>query len=286
MTVTLMDTMRKRRANGASVKDLAAEVGVTWQRLDKALRHGTPLQGATLDPEPSPRNGTSHRAVTALLEPGKTGSLTERYRPRTLNGIWGQEAAVRFLKKFAAKPYPAAFLFEGETGTGKTSAALCLAAAIGVPVEVGEFGGLYTVASGEQSADGVRAICDRVCHIPMMGSGWKVVVVNEVDRMHLAAETIWLDALEQLPFKTVIIFTTNDNARLTGRFRDRCIRLKFESDARKQESTGRAFAEAIWKREAGKKPDPETIAEVVREATEGRQISFRRIVQSLNLRLP
>ena len=44
---------------------------------------------------------------------------------------------------------------------------------------------------------------------PMLGSGWKVLVCNEADRMTTSAETIWLDALEGLPPKSVIVFTTN-----------------------------------------------------------------------------
>ena len=60
-----------------------------------------------------------------------------------------------------------------------------------------------------------------------MGSGWRVVVVNECDRMALPAETLWLDALERLPPRTVIVFTTNDPARLSRRFRDRCEQHRF-----------------------------------------------------------
>ena len=34
-------------------------------------------------------------------------SLTEKYRPTSLGTIWGQDAAVKVLRKFATAPYPA-----------------------------------------------------------------------------------------------------------------------------------------------------------------------------------
>jgi DNA polymerase III delta prime subunit len=44
----------------------------------------------------------------------------------------------------------------------------------------------------------------------MVGSGWKVVIINEADRMTPQAEVMWLDGLEKLPAKTVVVFTTNN----------------------------------------------------------------------------
>jgi DNA polymerase III delta prime subunit len=135
---------------------------------------------------------------------------------------------------FAANPYPTAFIFEGETGTGKTSAALALAVALGCDLSQKEFGGVQAIASGEQSADTVREAYRQMFNTPWHGSGWKVVIVNEADRMARPAETIWLDVLEAIPARTVIIFTTNEAARLSQRFLDRCTRLAFESDGRQR----------------------------------------------------
>jgi DNA polymerase III delta prime subunit len=65
----------------------------------------------------------------------------------------------------------------------------------------------------------------------MFGSGWKVIVANEADRMTAQAETVWLDRLESLPPRTVIVFTTNYPEKLSQRLRDRCTRLVFEAQA-------------------------------------------------------
>jgi replication-associated recombination protein RarA len=213
------------------------------------------------------------------------GPLTERYRPLTLADICGQEEAVGVLGRFAQHPYSTAYLFDGETGTGKTSAALALANALGCDLSKQEFGGVYVIASGEQSADSVRETCRMMYNAPWHGSGWKVVVVNEADRMSSPAETVWLDRLEALPPKTVVIFTTNYPGKLSARFADRCTRLTFESDAEKLRASATQFASAIWKAETRCKPDPARIQQIVQSVEANGQISFRRLVQALTVAL-
>lgn len=213
--------------------------------------------------------------------------MTEKYRPTSLDAIWGQEAVVKVLRKFADQPYPTAFIFEGQTGTGKTSAALSLAAAIGCDLtqKPMEFGGVQTIPAGEQSADAVRDAYRQMFNSPWYGSGWKVVIVNEADRMARPAETIWLDVLEAIPARTVIIFTTNEADRLSQRFLDRCTRLTFEADADKLHASAVQFASSVWKAETGKKPDGAKIQQIV-QATEAQgQLSFRRLMQQLTVAL-
>ncbi len=71
----------------------------------------------------------------------RIGNLTAKHGPRTLGTIVGQSWVVDQLRAFVAEPFPATFLFEGEMGTGKTSAALALAHELGVDVDVGSLGG-------------------------------------------------------------------------------------------------------------------------------------------------
>jgi DNA polymerase III delta prime subunit len=188
--------------------------------------------------------------------------------------------AVRALKTFAANPYPAAFIFEGGTGTGKTSTALALAGELGCKVDQAEYGGVWQIASGEQTADAVREMARRMWVTPLMGSGWKAIVCNECDRMARPAEMIWLDVLENLPRRTVVIFTTNDPSNLSQRFRDRCVRLAFESDVAKLRQPAEELFKAVWRRETGT-PCRAAVAErIVDGAVEGGKLSFRRIMQA------
>ena len=59
-------------------------------------------------------------------------TLSEKYRPQTLDQVCGQSYAVMTLKDFAAHPFPQAFLFHGDTGLGKTTCAYALARELGV----------------------------------------------------------------------------------------------------------------------------------------------------------
>jgi len=286
LTEPILDTIRCRRSAGESLKALALELGVTWQKLDKAIRHGLRLDATRLT---IPAAGYVPEAVTTVLRPSLgVGPLTERYRPRTLDALWGQPEIVATLRTFVANPFSTAFVFEGETGTGKSSAAMALAAELGCDLSQNppEFGGLHVIASGEQTADTVRDLHDKLACSPFFGSGWKVLIVNECDRMSVVAETVWLDRLENLPPKTVIVFTTNYAEKLSQRFRDRCTRLTFASDAASLTTSARNFVKAIWHNETGQTPSARIIADVVKRATEDGKLSFRRIVQILSQTIP
>jgi len=226
------------------------------------------------------------RAELCKPKPQVAGLLIEKYRPLRLKQVFGQPEVVRKLAAFARNPYPAAFLFSGETGTSKTSAAIALASELGCDLEQKDFGGLQVLASGEQSAETVRACSERMCLTTMCGSGWKVFILNEAERMHLQAETIWLDRLENIPSRTVVVFTTNHLDKLSQRFRDRCVTLNFESDARRLESSVRVFLTKIWKAETGKPPSAKLVEQVAASATVSGRQSFRRAAQLLQPHLP
>ncbi len=276
LTTDLLESFRGRRAAGESVKVLARELpGVCWQKLEKALRHG---------PRKPQRASSAASTKSAVLPTPsvKAGPLTEMYRPQSLDSIFGQPEVVTFLRGLVGKPHPAALLFEGETGTGKTSAALALANDLGCRVDQKEFGGVHVIAAGEQTADAVRETYNRLWQTPFYGSGWKVLIVNEADRMHAAVETVWLDRLENLPPRTMIVFTTNYLDKLSQRLRDRCLSLHFECDPRKVADDARALLTAMWRAEARRVPARQTIDQVVAAATQDGKFSFRRAVQLLH----
>jgi len=278
LSPAVLADLRRRCEAGESLAALAAEVGMSWQRLWGLLQDAEAAESAGAGSRPSPWKGP---ADDPPLEPHGSGSLVERYRPQTLEAIWGQRRAVRALKRFAANPYPAAFLFEGATGTGKTTAALALARAIGCAVEHGEWGGVWEIASGEQTADAVRNTARRMRLHPRYGAGWRVVVANEADRLNRPAEVVWLDLLEHLPKRAVVVFTTNDPGRLPARFRDRCVRVRFESDPDALWVPACRLAARVWERETGRRPDPARIEAVVRKAIEAGTLSFRRVLRYL-----
>jgi len=54
-------------------------------------------------------------------------SLTEKYRPRTLDAFVGLDKPKKIARYLIAHPKESAFLFSGPSGTGKTTLALALA---------------------------------------------------------------------------------------------------------------------------------------------------------------
>jgi replication-associated recombination protein RarA len=207
-------------------------------------------------------------------------NLVEKYRPRKLADILGQEWIVHQLESFVEQPYSCAFLFEGSSGVGKTSAAMVLAESLGVAVEQEEIGGLWQIASGEQTGETVRRAVDNLRTRPWAGSGWKVLIVNEADCMSANASYTWLDVLENLPLMTVVIFTTNAAHKIHGRLRDRCERFDFQSGALLMRPALQELVNRVWLVETGRTDAPEV--ESLGEFTDANgDASFRRVLQRL-----
>jgi DNA polymerase III gamma/tau subunit len=207
-------------------------------------------------------------------------NLADKYRPRVLSEIVGQPWAVEQLQVFVRSPAPTAFLFEGETGTGKTSAALALAADLGVDTAAGPLGGLHQIASGEQTGESVRRVMDGLRLYTLSGSGWKVLVVNEADCMTANAAHVWLDALDRLPPRAVVVFTTNHADRLPARLRDRCERLRFESGYLALAPYMPELIARVWKGEGGKSKPP-ALDELGALQDAAGNLSIRRVIQAL-----
>ncbi len=216
----------------------------------------------------------------------KARSLTERYRPRKLAELAGQSEAVAVLAAYVADPYPAALILSGGTGTGKTSAAWALAAELGCNIDSNppEFGGVFSIPSGELNADTLRTVWPGLWNMPFESArGWKVLIINEVEQLNGAVEKLFLDKLEDLPPSTTVIFTTNALETLPARFVDRCIGgvLEFRSSADDLMQSAQALAQSIWRAETGADIPANTLEKVVKRSITSGRLSFRRIVQAL-----
>jgi hypothetical protein len=186
-----------------------------------------------------------------------SSNLPAKYLAGTLDDIRGQAAAVESLKSFVAHARPtgssAAFLFHGPTGVGKSSAAWGLAFDLGCDREDPLMGGVIELPSGKQDGQAVEHLLSSLTLRPLFGSGWKVAIINEADLMTRQAEGIWLDGLERgLPSRTVIVFTTNNLATISGRLFSRCESVEFTGNPDELRDELHAFIRYVWKRETGK----------------------------------
>lgn len=145
-----------------------------------------------------------------------------------------------------------AFVFAGPTGVGKTAAARALAFELGCDANEAELGGLCEIASGRQDGRAVDDLLRQLRLRPLFGSGWRVAIINEADSMTSQAEAIWLDGLEHLPMRVVVVFTTNRPEKLTDRLTSRCEVCQFDGTSDEFITELHSFVREVWKLETGK----------------------------------
>lgn len=170
--------------------------------------------------------------------------LHEKWRPKSLDDVVGQNKAVTVLARMYANQSLGgrAYYIVGPSGAGKTTLALILAKMIGCdwfpPVEV--VGRTLTTKS-------LQEIADRWLYC-----GSHALIVNEAHGMSRPVIELFLQILEKLPQRVVVVFTTtNDGADLfeehidAGPFASRCTGIKLTN-----QGLCRVFAERA-KRIAG-----------------------------------
>ena len=166
--------------------------------------------------------------------------LSERYRPQSIGDFIGLDRAKRVLTALARNPFPSAWLFIGDSGTGKTTMALALAAAIGAEV--------HHIPSAECNLETIQSVRARCQYTPWPGFRMHMVLVDEADRMSPAAQLALLSHLDSTNFPpaTIYVFTANDSSRLEVRFLSRLRRLDFSAA---EMSDTRFLLAGIWKTE-------------------------------------
>lgn len=176
-------------------------------------------------------------------------SLTEAYKPQALDQFCGLEKQRKILSNLAAKPRPCALLFEGASGTGKTSMAYAFAKMIGAEIR--------HVGSQEATIDNVKSVVGMCNYVPLSG-GFHVVIMDEIDRASAAVQLYLLskfDGTEPVP-ATIFILTCNETESLQDRFLSRCIRLPKFNAYGASESIRQLLAR-IWRERANGASEPD-----------------------------
>jgi replication-associated recombination protein RarA len=177
-----------------------------------------------------------------------------KYRPKSLGEIVGHPP-IRLLREFVSNPYPACFLLEGSgPGTGKTATAYALATDLGCVGENGvadEFGGCWTVIASDLLIENTRTLFEQTLRLrPMYGSGWRALVIEELERLNDKVQVYLKVALERLPPRTVVVATSNDASRIDRALLQRFRIYGFNAGLVFAECARERLAE-IWKLEAG-----------------------------------
>ena len=148
-----------------------------------------------------------------------------KYRPNSLEGIFGHQEIVKGLKNiFNAKETPHAFLFSGVSGTGKTTFARILANML--KADKNEI--IETNIANETGIDFIREISESAKYSPLLGAS-KVFILDEIQMLSKEGMNCLLKVMEDTPKHSYFILCTTDSQKLLLPLRNRCLQYTLKS---------------------------------------------------------
>jgi replication factor C small subunit len=150
----------------------------------------------------------------------------EKYRPKRLDGIVDQKEIVERLKSFAKSRNVPHCIFAGPPGTGKTTAALCLARDL--------YGDVYREhlmelnASDERGIDVVRETVKTFARVKSIGEiPFKILILDEADNMTSDAQQALRRTMERFTETCRFIMCANYSGKIIEPIQSRCAPFRF-----------------------------------------------------------
>src|SRR5690606_5345127 len=190
--------------------------------------------------------GAPPPAAPAPAEAAAYTVIARKYRPRTFDDLFGQEAMVRTLKNaFASGRIAHAFMLTGVRGVGKTTTARRLARALNYEtdtvhepsldlaqegrhcrsiIEGRHMDVLELDAASRTKVDEMRELLDGVRYGPVEAR-YKVYVLDEVHMLSPAAFNALLKTLEEPPPHAKFVFATTEIRKVPVTVLSRCQRF-------------------------------------------------------------
>ena len=151
----------------------------------------------------------------------------EKYRPRKLDDIYGQELVVKRLKVYAKEKNMPNLMFSGTPGTGKTTAALCLAKEMFEDNWHGNFKEMN--ASDTRGIDVVRGeIKDYASTKPYGQFEFKVIFLDECDALTSDAQSALRRTMEKHSSSCRFIMSCNYSSKIIEPIQSRCAIYRFK----------------------------------------------------------
>jgi len=150
----------------------------------------------------------------------------EKYRPKRLDEIVDQKEIVERLKSFAKSKNVPHCIFAGPPGTGKTTAALCLAR--GLYSDVYREHTMELNASDERGINVVRETVKTFARSKSIGEiPFKIMILDEADNMTSDAQQALRRTMERFTETCRFIMCANYSGKIIEPIQSRCAPFRF-----------------------------------------------------------
>ena len=163
--------------------------------------------------------------MNGTTSPVKEGIWIEKYRPRSLSQIVGQEAITSRLKGYVEKKDLPHLLFSGPAGVGKTTSSVAIAQEIYGEGWKENF--LELNASDERGIDVVRNRIKNFARSSFGKYDYKIIFLDEADSLTKDAQSALRRTMEQFSHNTRFILSCNYSNRIIDPIQSRCAVFRF-----------------------------------------------------------